>query len=220
MTIDALTASALWVESLVEGAGAIKLHAHESPALPIDILFTADAFGKLDVVAAFSCSSWQEQGALEPLRTIAVGVSKLKSGMHSQASRTAWYPIRITLKDRVAMLIFRHSSNAAMTGGLLIDIPGITGGVSGQMRRKLRKRDHCLLIERAKIGDIAFLERLGIFGKHHIAVVWGRSSRHPSAIAPDELFLLFGAPIGLFLVGTALDAKFAIGITSGIRVLS
>src|SRR5438876_2466646 len=110
------------------------------------------------------------------------------------------------------MLILWNGSNATMTSRRVVDIPRIEGGICGDMGWKLLKGDNGLLIQRTEIGDIAFIEWLGIFGQDHIAIVRGGGSGDAGAISPNEFFFLFDGSIGLLLVGGAFDAQFAVRI--------
>jgi hypothetical protein len=56
----------------------------------------------------------------------------------------------------------------------------------------LIERDDRLLIQGTEIGDIAFIEGLGVFGQHHIAVIGHGGRRHAGTIAPEQFLLLFG----------------------------
>ncbi len=47
-----------------------------------------------------------------------------------------------------------------------------------------------LVVERAEEGDIPFIERLGVFAQHDIAIVRGGGSSYSRAITPDEFLFL------------------------------
>ena len=74
----------------------------------------------------------------------------------------------------MAMLIEGNGGDAADGRHRLIDVPGIEGGISGDVGRKEAQRGDGAEVERRKVGDIAFIEGLGILGQHDIPVDWGR----------------------------------------------
>ena len=52
----------------------------------------------------------------------------------------------------------------------LVGVPGIEGSISGDVSRKELKRGDGTDVERSEVRDISFVEGLGIFSKHDIAV--------------------------------------------------
>src|SRR5450631_1009050 len=210
LTIDTFTTGALGVNGLVERTLTIQGEAHLSSTLNIDLFLASFAFGELGVCAGLACWGGKEKRAAIASSTIAVGMSVVEGRMHAQTNWTQRNHIEI--KDGFGMLIERNGSNPTMTGCRFIDIPRIIGSISGHMGWKLLKGNHRLLVERAVIGHIAFIEGLGVFGQHHIAIVWGRGSGDARAVSPDEFFFLCDGSIGLFLVRGAFDAQFTLGI--------
>ncbi len=87
---------------------------HLAAEFPIDILEAAFAFDKLLMLTQLACDVWEEQGAAEALRAVAVGLVELVGRIHAQASRTQRHAIRSALVDGMAMLVERHGSDAAM----------------------------------------------------------------------------------------------------------
>ncbi len=59
------------------------------------------------------------------------------------------------------------------------------------------------------------IEGLGVLGKHHITIVGDGGGSDAGAVAPQQFFFLFGAAVGLLLIGGAFDAQRAVGITDG-----
>ena len=55
---------------------AIQRHTLDAAQFPVDIFDTAFPFGELLVFAGLSCFFWKEQGALEALGTVAVGMGE------------------------------------------------------------------------------------------------------------------------------------------------
>src|SRR5258706_616569 len=118
------------------------------------------------------------------------------------------------------MLIEGNGCDAAMMHTGLVGIPGIEGGISGDMRGEEAKHRHHLPIEGEKIGDIVLVERLGIFSKDDIPVASGESGDDAGAIAPEVLFADGRRAIGVLLVGTLFDAHFAVGIALWLAIFT
>src|SRR3954466_9485884 len=101
------------------------------------------------------------------------------------------------------MLILGNSSNAAMTGGCVVDIPRIVSRISSQMGGILLEGMHGLAMERAEKGDIAFIEGLSIFSKDHVSVIRSGRSGNARAVAPKKFLFLFrffcASKLGLIL---------------------
>jgi hypothetical protein len=70
----------------------------------------------------------------------------------------------------------------------------------------------------AVIGHVAFIERQGVLGQHHVPVDGIGGRRDPGAVAPDEFLFFFGGAVGLLLVGALLDPQTAIGVADGLLV--
>src|SRR5947209_7512495 len=87
LTIDAFTGGALVVDGVVERPVAVEQGAHQAAFLPIGIFDAAFAFGELGVLTGLSRARRKEQGAAKALSQKAVGVAKLKDGVHAQALR-------------------------------------------------------------------------------------------------------------------------------------
>ena len=103
--------------------------------------------------------------------------------------------------ERMAVLVERNGSHAAMAGRCFVHVPGIRGGISGDMGRELLEGQDRLLIEGTERGDIGGIKGLGEFSQHHIPVLGSGGGRHPGALAPEIFFLLLRGAIGLLLVG-------------------
>src|SRR5581483_2123542 len=118
------------------------------------------------VLADFPSLLWKEQGTLEALGSITIGMVELFGGMHRQTDGTARRAIRQAGKGRLAVLIERDGSDAAMTSGGIVDVPRIKGRIAHQVGRIVIEREYGLAIERAEVREVVFIERLGIFGQH------------------------------------------------------
>src|SRR5258708_20594634 len=70
-----------------------------------------------------------------------VGMLELIGGVHAQPDRTQGRAIQVALKDWVAMLIKGNRANAAMTSGTLVHVPGIKGGIGGDLGGGGHRRD-------------------------------------------------------------------------------
>ena len=168
----------------------------DAAQFPVDILDAAFAFEELVVRAGGPGWLGKEQGTLKALSTVAVGMVELGGGVHGQANGATRNAIRQASEGRSALLLERDSRNAAVTSCRLVDIPRIKGRISGQMGGKVVEGHNGLLIQGAKVGDIAFIERLGVVGQHDSAIVSYGADRHPGTIAPKEFFFLLGGAIG------------------------
>jgi len=119
----------------------------------------------------------------------------------------------------VSVLVERNGSNPAITCRSFIDVPCIKGCISGDVGRELFKRHGRFVGERTKIGNVIFIERLGVFCQDHIPIVRSRRSCHPRAIAPQVFFFRSGGAVSLLLVEAALDAQFAIAVAYRLPLL-
>src|SRR5258708_12180015 len=187
-------------------------HALDAAQFPVDILDAAFAFGDLLMRAGGPGFLWKEQGAREALSGVAIGMIERCGGVHGQADRATRSAVRQAGKRGRAVLVEGDSRDAAMTSWRLIDVPRIKSGISSQVGGELPQGHDSLLIQGTKIGDIAFIEGLGVVGEHDGAIVSNRRDRHARTIAPEQFLLYFHRPIGLLLIGAALDAQAAIGI--------
>ncbi len=61
------------------------------------------------------------------------------------------------------MLIKWNGCNSPMASGALVDVPCIVGSIGGNIRGILVECKDRRLLERAKIGDIVLVKRLGEF---------------------------------------------------------
>ncbi len=171
---------------MVEWTFTIQGHALNATTFPIDIFDAAFPFGKLLVITGFACFFRQEQGTLEALGTIAIGVIELPGWMHEESFGASWGSISIPCKGGFAVLVERNCADASMSNRTFIDIPRIIGRITGNMGGKLIERDDRLLVERAKIRDIAFIERLGVFGKDDSSIVNDGGDGNSRPISPNE----------------------------------
>ena len=218
LTIDAFATRSLGVDGMIEWAVAIKQNALQATRLPIGIFMTTLTVIVAQLFARFLAGDGQDEGTAETLSTIAIGVPEEKAGNHAQAFGAARNAIRITEVVRLGMGIEGNSSNAAMMGGFLIDVPCVIGSISGQMSGKSGKGKSSLIIEGTEVGDITLVEGQGIFSEHHIAVVGSSGSGDAGTIAPDELFRFFRGAVSLLLIGRAFEAELAVGVAStGVR---
>src|SRR5438132_13984286 len=88
LTINAFSRSALAIDRFINGMSAIQSDPHETPLFDIDVLHTANAFGKLLVVAGLSCGFRKQERTLITLGTIAVCMVKFLCWDHQQLFRT------------------------------------------------------------------------------------------------------------------------------------
>jgi hypothetical protein len=116
----------------------------------------------------------------------------------------------------MARLVKRNGPDAAMPSGILVDEPGIEGGIRRDVGRVAVQGHDRALVEGARVGHIVLVERLGKLSQHDIAVVGGDGGGHAGAVAPQILLDLFGRAIGLLLIGAALDTQLAVGVAAGL----
>ena len=216
LAVDAFARGALSVDELVEQTAAIERDADLRPGLPVHVLDTALAFGELLMLTGLASCGRKEQRAAKALGTIAIGVLEVGGGMHGQADGTQRDALGGALVLRMPMLIERDGGHPSAKDAGLVDIPGIKGGIGGDMGGKAVQDGEGLQIKRHEVGDVVLVERLGVLGQDHIAVLRQRGTGDAGAIAPEILFDLFGGAIGLLLVGALLDTQTAIGITCGL----
>src|SRR5438046_4762887 len=118
---------------MVERPITVECHPHLPTQFPVGIFDTATAFGKLGMVARLSGYVRKEQRAAEALGAVPIGVLERKGRMHEQAFGTPGRAIGIAGKRGMGMLIERNGSDAAMQGSALVHVPGIEGGISGDV---------------------------------------------------------------------------------------
>jgi hypothetical protein len=218
LAVDAFAPGTLGVDRLVEGAIAIQGDAHHPASFDVDVFDAALAEGLLLMVAGLAGARWIEQRTAVALGVVAVGMLKGIRGVHTQACRAARGAIGIAGVNGMGMVVERDGSDAPPKGAGLIGIPGIEGGISGDMHRKGVQDGHGLDVERDEIGDVIFIERLGELGQHDIAIVRGDGGCHTRAVAPQQFLFFFDGAIGLLLIGTFFDAQTAIGVTCGLLI--
>lgn len=160
----------------------------------------------------------KEQGTAKALGAIAVGMAELVSGMHRQAFGAERDALLGTVMFRMAVLVERNGSHAATKDTGLIYIPGIKGGIAGDVGGKATQERQRLQIERHKGSDVVFIEGLGVLSQDDVAVLGEGRGGNTRAIAPQGLFQLLLGAIGLFLVGAGLDPQPTIGIAAGLQV--
>ena len=220
LAVDAFTTGALGVDGLVERTATIQGDPHEAASFHVDVFNTAFAFGKLRMVAALAGGLGKEQGTAIALRPVAVGVGELVSGMHAQAARAERHPVGIALIDGMGVLVLGNSGDAPAEGTGLVDVPGIKGGIGGDMRWKLGEGDHGLVKEGEGVADVSGIEGLGIFSQHDVTIVRSGGSGDSGAITPQVFFFYFLGAISLFLIVAAFDAYSAVRVASGLLVFT
>jgi hypothetical protein len=112
LAVDAFAGSPLVLDGLIEGTLSIQQRPHQPTFLPIGILDTALAFGKLRMVRGLPCRLRKEERAAKALRATAMGVRKLVGGMHAQASRAVWRAIGVARHFLVPMAIEQNGGDA------------------------------------------------------------------------------------------------------------
>jgi hypothetical protein len=127
--VDGLTALVLGVEDVEERPVMIQGGELFPADFPVDIFHAAFAFGELRMRAGLSCACWKEQGTLEAVRTVAVGVIELFGEMHGQADGTAWGAIRQAITGRLTVLVELNRRDAFMTNCRFLDETGISRAV-------------------------------------------------------------------------------------------
>lgn len=95
------------------------------------------------------------------------------------------------------MLVERDGRHPRTKDAGLVDIPGIKGRIGGEMSGEAVQDGERLQVEWHKIGDVVLVERLGLLGQDHIAVLWQRGTGNAGAIAPEILLELFSGAISL-----------------------
>ena len=155
------------------------------------------------MVACVPIGLRKEERTAKTLCTIAIGVVELEAGKHTQPFGTNGNGINIACSIAMSMFIEWHGSGPSMTSRMFVDVPRIKSSISGDMGGKLVQCDDGLLIQRSVVGDISYIEGLGLFSQNDITRVWSSSSSHAGAISPQIFFFLFFGSIRLFLVGTA-----------------
>ena len=158
LAIDAFAGAPLNVEGVEEWAVAVERDAHLPTQLPINIFDTAPAFEKLLVVTGCLGGGGVQERTTEAEGLIAVGMLEGERRRHGQGFGAERGAITGAREGGMAVLIEGDGSNPAMKGSFLVDVPGIKGGVSGQMRRKCSQSQGRLLIEGRKMGDVIVVE--------------------------------------------------------------
>src|SRR5260221_12176325 len=100
-------------------------HALDAAQFPVDILDAAFAFGELLMRAGGPGFLWKEQGALEALSAVAIGMIERCGGVHGQADRATRSAVRQAGNRGRAVLVERDRRDCAMTGWRRIDLPRI-----------------------------------------------------------------------------------------------
>ena len=164
------------------------------------------------MIAGLSCGAGEEKRAAIALSGIAIRMRIAIGRMHAQPLGTQRDAIRI--KDGRRASIKRNRSDAAMANGSVIHIPCVRRSIGSQVSWELLEGMDGLGVKRLEGGDIPFIEGLGVFGQHDIAIVRSGGSSDARAGAPKKLLLFFLGAISEFFVGAARDAELAIRITS------
>src|SRR2546421_9905337 len=200
LTVDAFAGSALIVDDVVERTGAIEQGTHQPTFLPIGVLYTPLGFAELRMITRGSCRVRKQQGTAKALGTKAVGVLKEEGGMHAQACRAAWSSIGVARDFFVTMTIERDGSDARPVRHRLIDVPKVVSGFGCHMGRELIGGHDGSLEEGAIIGDVGFIEGLGILAQHRIAIHGVSTGGPPSAIAKEAHLFHFLGAVRLLLI--------------------
>src|SRR5260370_42125165 len=87
LTINAFSRSALAIDRFIKRMSAIQSDPHETPLFEVNILHTANAFGKLLMVTGLSCGLRKEEWTLLTLGSIAIGMGKFFWWNHQQNVR-------------------------------------------------------------------------------------------------------------------------------------
>lgn len=199
---------ALVVDALVERTLSIQGDTHQSTQFAVDIFDAAFAFGKLCVFTALACFFGKEQGAAIALGSLAIGVSRGKGWVHTQAFVAQGHPIDIAHGFGVPMQVEGNGGNAFAMGHRLIAVPGIKSRISCDMNGKALQVSDRLDGEREKGGAIAFVKALSIFSQDDIAgdrISRGRATR---SIAEEAFLFFFFGSIRLVLIAALFDAAF------------
>lgn len=207
--------SALVIDDVVEGAGAIEQGSHQPAFLPVGVLHAASAFGELGMRTRFACALGKEQGTAETLGGKAIGMLEREGRMHAQAFGAVRGAIGIARHLLVPMRVEGNSGDALPVRHRLIDVPEVVGRISGDMGGVLIESDDSTLEERTKRGDIGSIERQGVLSEGHIAIHGVSAGSDARAIAKEADLFLFRGAIGLFLVTAFLDAESAVRVAFG-----
>ncbi len=113
------------------------------------------------------------------------------------------------------MLVERDGSNAMAMHDSLVGVPGIKGGISGDVRGKEAQRRHGADVEREEVGDIAFVKGLGVLSEHDIAIDGIGAGRNSRTVAEQTFLFFFRAAIRLRLVAALFDAEATIRVAFG-----
>lgn len=83
MTVAPFSTGSLTIDGLEQGTVSLERDAHLSSQFPIEVLDTAFLFFELRMLTRLSGWLRKHEGTAKALREVAVGVSKLKGGMHA-----------------------------------------------------------------------------------------------------------------------------------------
>ena len=220
MAVAALGTGPLAIDGLEERTVAVQCDAHLSTHLPVEVFDTPFLLEKLRLIAGLFGLLREEQGAAKALRTIAIGVVELEGRHHAEAFGAQRHAIDIAPTLGMTVLVERDGGDAVARSGPLIAVPGIEGGIGGQVGGKEAQRGDRAEVERRKVGDIAFIEGLGVLGQHDIPVDRVGAGGRARAIAEQTLlFDDFGA-IGLLLICAFLTPRRQSGSPLGMWVTS
>src|SRR5205807_4921639 len=136
LTINAFSRGALAIDRFINRMSAIQSDPHETPLFDVDVLHTANTFGKLLMIAGLSCGFRKEERTLIALCAIAIGMVKLLCWDHQHFLRTKRNAIRITLKSGMAVLIEGNSGNSPLESARFIHVPGIKCSICSNIRGK------------------------------------------------------------------------------------
>src|SRR5260370_1523984 len=175
LTNNAFSRSALAIDRFIKRMSAIQSDPHETPLFDVNILHTANAFGKLLMVTGLCCGLRKEERTLITLGSIAIGMVKFLCWNHQQFFRTKRNAIGVTFKSWVSMLIEGNSGNSPVGSAHFVYVPSIKCRICSNISGKQIECTYCLLMEIAVIRHIAFSEGLGAFGYHSISITSGNS---------------------------------------------
>src|SRR6266480_6530858 len=160
LAIAAFGTGTLLVDALVERTVAIERHTHLPAQFPIEVLDTAFLFEKLRLVTGLPRGVGKEQGAAKALGAVAVGVRKLGGGMHAKAFDAQRHAVGITTALGMTMLVERNGSDASAMHHGLVGVPGIKGGIGGDVGGKEAQGGDRTDVEGNKVGDIILVKGL------------------------------------------------------------
>lgn len=123
MAVDALAASTLRVNGLIERAGTIEGDSGLAAPFHIDILDTAFLFEELLMLTRGPGLLGKEQRAAIALGAIAIGMVKLVGRLHTQLEGTQRGAIGVSFVGGMPMLVEWQGSDTTDAISILVDVP-------------------------------------------------------------------------------------------------